>query len=160
MLAALDPAPALSRAPGLDHETVTRIIEVGEHHLADVDAEAGSLRRVSRIDRNAPSTDLGLARPAGGTLVWGILGGAVQGQPRVALEIVKLARARHHAEIKLTLPELELDAADPRRAVLAERRQRLVFADGKPVRNLTGERRFGRRKLGPARRSEERRVGK
>src|SRR5438067_2027011 len=151
MLAALDPAPALSGAPGLDHETVARIIEVGEDHLTDVDAEAGSLRRVSRIDRNAPSTDLGLARPAGGTLVWGIFGGAVQGQPRVALEILKLARARHHPEIKLTLPELDLDAADPRRAVLAQGRQRLVFADGKPVRNLTGERRFGRRKLGPAR---------
>ena len=74
MLAALDPAPALSGAPGLDHETVARIIEVGEDDLTDVDAEAGSLRRVSRIDRNAPSTDLGLARPAGGTLVWGILG--------------------------------------------------------------------------------------
>src|SRR5437762_10057555 len=82
MLAALDPAPAPSGAPGLDHETVARIIEVGEGDLTDVDAEAGSLRRVSRIDRNAPSTDLGLARPAGGTLVWGILGGAVQGQPR------------------------------------------------------------------------------
>src|SRR2546429_43459 len=78
MVAALDPAPALSGVPGLDHETVARIIEVGEYDLTDVDAEAGSLRRVSRIDRNAPSTDLGLARPAGGTLVWGILGGAVQ----------------------------------------------------------------------------------
>src|SRR5437762_13079366 len=92
------------------------------------------------------SPDQPAGRWSGGSSV-----GLCRANRGVALEIVKLARARHHPEIKLTLPELDLDAADPWRAVLAQGRQRLVFADGKPVRNLTGERRFGRRKLGPAR---------
>src|SRR2546426_11066780 len=68
-LAAFDPAPALARAPGLDHQPVARIIQMGEHHLTEVAAAEGYLRRVSRVARNAPTTDHAFATPAAWLLV-------------------------------------------------------------------------------------------
>src|SRR5439155_14154164 len=71
-------------------------------------------------------------------------------EPGVAPEVLKFARSWHHAEVDLAIREFDLDAADPRRAVLAEGRQCFVFADGKPPCHLAGQCRLGRRELGPA----------
>ena len=79
-----------------------------------------------------------------------VVGRAVQRQPRVALKVVQFARSWHHPEVDLAIAEFDLDAADPRRAVLAKSRQRFVFPDGEPLGDLAGECRLGRRELGPA----------
>src|SRR2546430_2788437 len=69
----------------------------------------------------------------------------MQGQARIALEVVKLARARHHPEEDLSIRELHLDATDPRRSIFAQRRQRLVFADVETLLHAARESRLGRR---------------
>src|SRR5436305_12014289 len=137
--------------PGVDHQAIARIIETGQHHITDVDPEAGPLsRRVRSVDRHAPSTDLGLTRPTAGMAFGRVVSGTVQGEPRVALKVVQFARSWHHPEVDLAVPEFDLDAADPRGAVLAKGRQRLVFPDGEPLGDLAGEWRLGRGELGPA----------
>src|ERR1700693_3640819 len=69
----------------------------------------------------------------------------------IAREVMQLERARHHAQEQLAISEFHLDAADSGRAVLAQRRERLVLPDPESLLDLAGECRLGRGALAPAR---------
>ena len=76
--------------------------------------------------RDRATGDLRLARPLRLGAVDGIDGPAVQGEPRVTMEVRALARVRHRAKHELSVLECRFDPGDPRRAVGAQGGNRLV----------------------------------
>jgi len=129
--------------PGLNHELVTGLVQVRKHHLSDVDAESlGALDgRAREVGLHRTAADLRLSPPGAGTALGRILCRAVERQTGITLEVAKLDRIRHHAKEDLALGELHLHAADPRRPVAAQCRQRCVLADGEAFPNTSRERR-------------------
>ena len=63
----------------------------------------------------------------------------VQRAPRVALQVVRLARVRHRAEEQLAVAEPDLGAADPRRAVGPQGREHVVPLGLEPRPHRAGE---------------------
>jgi len=144
----LDPAVGV---PGLDDELIGRLADAGQHDLSDVDAYpsrrfAGALR-IRGLDGNARY--LRVARPPAWVVLGWILRRAVQREARVASEVERLHRARHHAHPQLPVGELGLDATDARRPIPAERRERLVLSRVEQSPNASGELGLGRLELAP-----------
>ena len=100
-----------------------------------------------------PSELTSSARPAtfAVALEVGAVGGAVDGEARIALKVERLDGAPHAAEPELAVVELDLDAADARRAVPAQCGERLVLVGIEELSSPRGE--LGRVRLGlvPAR---------
>ena len=74
----------------------------------------------------------------------------MQGEARIALQVVRLARLPHRADPELAVTERGLDAGDARRAVAADRGERLVGVCVEPSAHLLGELRRGGLEFLPA----------
>src|SRR2546423_12509032 len=101
--------------PRLDHQLVAGLVQVSEDCLGNLDppAPAAGDRRVREVDLDGAPGELRLAGPSRWMRWRRILGGTVERQPRIALEIAQLEGVRHHAEQELAVREFHLDAADP-----------------------------------------------
>src|SRR6478609_475636 len=110
----------LALAPGVDHEVVGGVTPVADRrHLVDVRAEAVRVALGRLLDRAAGDLRVavelvGVARPG------------VQREAGVPQEVERLDALPHRAEPQLAVRHLALDAADARRSVAPERRDREV----------------------------------
>src|SRR2546430_10467592 len=125
---------------------------MNKDRLRDVNPKAPRAgdRRRGGIDIHGHAGDLRLARPALWMPLRRILGGTVKSESRVALQVAQLERARHHSQEQLPVRELDLDAADSRRAVLAKRREGFVFPNAESFLDPASEGRLGRCEFAPA----------
>src|SRR5260370_41406097 len=98
-LLALDPAQPVRGSPPLNDQQRGRLVEVRGHDLGDVGVKAvavGSFGEWPAIDR--PARDLRLTRPLRVRALDRVDRGAVQCEPRIAMQVSTFARVRHRAE--------------------------------------------------------------
>src|SRR5262245_31266173 len=79
----------------------------------------------------------------------------MQRDPGIALEISGLQRIWHRSDTQLTVLELDLRAADPRRTVAAQGRHGAVFADAERGADRRHELGFGLLDLPPTRHGDQ-----
>lgn len=123
-----------------------------QRNLLDGYAEAmASDRRVSRRRLlDSPAREFCLSFPGTRFAFRWILCGTVDRQPGKAQKVRRLPRMRHHPEVDVAVPELDLDPTDARRAVLPKRGNRFVLPDVEALANAAGQVRLRLFKLPPA----------